>query len=162
MVLESSHRSDNGHCRMSWKPNSRSSDRTGVYRKETRANVQNGRTAHFILSDRSRPMKKAISPCSSQGRSSSISRSAMRTCCRTMRTVEYARSRGCSPRSRSSAETATEIVPSSSRSSLRMFRIRCQRSARSFTGGAAQRQRHAASRVHTNLPALDREAKISL
>jgi hypothetical protein len=45
---------------------------------------------------------------------------------------------------------------------LRMLRIRCQRSARSFTGRAAQRQRLAASRVHTNLPALDREAKISL
>ena len=37
-----------------------------------------------ILSARFRPTRKANSPCSRQGRSCSISPSAMRACCRTM------------------------------------------------------------------------------
>ena len=44
-------------------------------------------------------MRKAISPCSRQGRSCSISPSAMRACCRTIPMPGRARSHGCLPRS---------------------------------------------------------------
>ena len=61
--------------------------------------MKDPRISGFILSDRYRPMKKAISACSSRGRSSSISRSAMQGCCRTMPMAGRARSHGCLPRS---------------------------------------------------------------
>ena len=56
--------------------------------------------AHLALhpSAKFRPMRKAISPCSRQGRSCSISPSAMPACCRTMRMTGGARSHGCLPR----------------------------------------------------------------
>src|ERR1019366_9098371 len=59
----------------------------------------NPRIVRCILSGRFRPTKKAILSCSSRGRSFSISRSAMRACCQTMRMPGRARSDGCSPRS---------------------------------------------------------------
>ena len=68
----------------------------------------------FILSARFRPMRKAISPCSRQGRSCSISPSAMRACCRTMPMPGRARSPGCSPRSTRWSRRSSNSQPPSS------------------------------------------------
>src|SRR5262245_52895711 len=58
-------------------------------------------------------MRKAISPCSRQGRSSCISQSAMRVFCRMTPMPGRARSLGCSPRSTRWSRRSLNLAPPS-------------------------------------------------